>query len=93
MALWNRINNLAANYGETYMPFGYLRIRYEDLCATPIPIIKRVFQFFGLTGEAKRIAENEVSPPNSIGRWHALDKATQRKLNKLGSATLQRFGY
>ena len=93
IALWSRINLLAADYGETRLRAHYLRVRFEDLCATPVPVISRIFEFFGLRGDIARIAEAEVRPPESLGRWRARDAATLAELHRLGGAALARFGY
>jgi hypothetical protein len=93
IALWSRINLLAADYGEKHLRGQYLRIRFEDLCAEPILTTHRIFAFFGLKGDAQRIAELDVRPPASLERWRNQDQETLTQLHRIGAAALQRFGY
>jgi len=93
MALWSRLHLLTAEYGEKNMPGQYLRVRYEDLCFEPIATIERIFEFFGLSGDVQKIAEEEVSPPATIGRWRSQDAQMVARLHQIGSAALQKFGY
>jgi hypothetical protein len=93
MALWSRLHLLTAEYGEKNMAGQYLRIRYEDLCFYPDATIERIFDFFGLSGDIKKIAQEEVSPPATIGRWRSQDTQTVATLHQIGKAALQKFGY
>src|ERR1019366_10058713 len=75
IALWSRINSLAADYGENVLGEQSLRIRFEHLCADPVPVIRRTFDFFGVHGaDAQRIAQLEGVPLDSIGRWQRMCK-------------------
>jgi hypothetical protein len=91
IALWTRINLLAADYGESELRDQYLHVRFEDLCSDPISNINRIFDFFKLSGDVEQIAEEEVSPPASLGRWRR--ESSWPKLNRIGGTALERFGY
>lgn len=93
IALWSRVNLLAADYGETHLPGQYLRIRFEDLCAEPVGIIHQIFDFWNLQGDPEQIAQSEVCPPTTLGRWKNQDEETLVQLHQIGGAALQRFGY
>lgn len=93
MALWSRLNLWAADYGETRLRTQYLRIWFEDLCRQPVPTIARLLAFFGLSGAVEPIAQLEVAPPSSLGRWRTQERATLVALHRVGRAALARFGY
>jgi len=93
IALWNRVNLDAADYGEKHLSGRYMLVRFEDLCAQSVPTVARILTFFGLQGDAEAIARCEVSPPESIGRWRNQDEATLAELHQVGGAGLRRFGY
>ena len=44
-------------------------------------------------GDAERIAREEVSPPQTLGRWQDEDAATIAALEAGAGAALRRFGY
>jgi hypothetical protein len=91
IALWSRVNLLAADYGETQLNGQYLRLRFEDLCADPVTTINQIFDFFGLAGDVEQIAKLEVSPPQSLGRWQ--NEPSSSNLHRVGREALKRFGY
>jgi hypothetical protein len=93
MALWSRVNLVTADYGENIPRTQYLRIRFEDLCHQPVPVIIQIFGFFGLSGEANHIARAEVRPPESLDRWRTQGRDTLAELRQLGHVALERFGY
>ena len=93
IALWSRINHLVAEYGEKNLGDGYLRVRFEDLCAQPGSTIRGIYDFFGLAGNVEEIAQKEVNPPESLGRWQTQDKKLLAELDQIGAAALQKFGY
>jgi len=93
IALWSRINLLAAAYGERHLGEQYLRIRFEDLCADPVPAIRCIFNFFELSGNVNEIAAREVSPPSTLGRWRTEAPRSIAKLNRIAGGALERFGY
>lgn len=47
----------------------YLRVRFEDLYADPVPTIRHILEFFDLRGDAAEIAREEVRVPECLGRW------------------------
>ncbi len=91
IALWNRVNAAAADYGERELGRRYLRVRFEDLCAEPGPTVTSIYEFFGLEGDAAAIGEEAVRPPETLGRWRSHKLADE--LTRTGEATLGRFGY
>jgi hypothetical protein len=91
--LWSQINLRAADYGERELGHRYLRVRFEDLCADPHTVTAEVLGFFGLVGDAERIAREEVSPPQTLGRWQDEDTATIAALEAVAGEALRRFGY
>lgn len=93
ISLWSEVNLRAADYGERKLGFRYLRVRFEDLCADPPTVAARVLGFFGLEGDAVRIADEEVKPPQTLGRWREEDAATIAALEVAAGEALRRFGY
>jgi hypothetical protein len=90
--LWNAVNLRAADAAEAELGEGYLRIRYEDLCAEPQPVIERVLRFLELEGDPGELA-GEVEPPPTLGRWRAADPALVEELEAIAAPALRRFGY
>jgi hypothetical protein len=94
--LWSRANTLAADYGESRMGAAYLRLRLEDLCASPGPLIERLCEFEG-SGEvgARGIRElsKEIHRPDSLGRWRTGDDEMVERASAIGGQALERFGY
>jgi hypothetical protein len=90
--LWSAVNLEAADAGESELAERYRRVRFEDLCADPEPVIAEVLAFFGLDGDAGELAR-EVDPPPTLGRWRELDPATLRELEEIAAPALERFGY
>ena len=93
MASWSRVNLLALDYAEQHLPGRYLVVRFEDLCAEPVSTIERIFEFFGLSGDAESIARLEVERPESLGRWREQDPEILAELHRIGEVALARFGY
>ena len=52
-----------------------------------------VLRFFGLEGDAERIAADEVQAPPTLGRWREADPALRAALNERAADALERFGY
>jgi hypothetical protein len=92
LALWNRVNSGAADYGEQQLGDQYLRVRFEDLCNEPATTIERIFVFFGLEGDVERGAA-AVRPPNTLGRWRKRRAKVLEELRSVGEPGLDRFGY
>jgi hypothetical protein len=93
MALWNRVNLAAADFGERTMGPRYLRLRLEDLCLEPVQGVARLLAFLQLDADAASIARLEVQRPSSLGRWRTYDPALLADLQRIGAAGLGRFGY
>ncbi len=93
MNLWRRVNLMAAAYGEAHLRERYLRVRFEDLCAEPAATVRRLYDFFGLAGDARRVAEAEVRPPESLGRWKQEKSDLAAEVERLGAEALRTFGY
>jgi Sulfotransferase family len=92
IAVWNRVNSAAADYGESRLGERYLRVRFEDLCAQPTETVQRIFDFFGLDGDAEAAA-GEVRPPDTLGRWQLRRKGIVDALHRTAEPALARFGY
>jgi len=93
IALWSRLNVRVADYAERHLPGQYARIRFEDLCREPVETIRHVFEFFGLEGDAERLARIEVSSPDSLGRWRNRDASSIEALDRVAGTALRKFGY
>jgi hypothetical protein len=93
IVVWTRVNDRAADYGEQVLGDRYLRVRFEDLCSDPAGTARRVFEFFGLEGDAEGVASETVRPPSTLGRWRDEKAATVRGLEEIAAPVLARFGY
>ena len=93
IALWNRANLSALDYGEQHLGARYLCLRLEDLCREPVGAICRMLEFLGAKGDAKTLARQEVARPASLGRWQVLSEETLGRLESLAHDGLSRFGY
>jgi hypothetical protein len=93
IALWDRVNRQAADFGEQQLGERYLRVRFEDLCAEPAATVGAILEFFGLQGDAESIASREVRPPSSLGRWREEGKRLVGALERTAAEGLSRFGY
>lgn len=93
IALWNVVNERAADYGEQVLGDRYLRVRFEDLCGDPAGTARAVYDFFGLRGDAEGVALEAVSPPDTLGRWRDEKPVTVRALEDIAEPSLRRFGY
>jgi sulfotransferase family protein len=92
IALWNAANIACADAAENELADRYLRIRFEDLCATPEPVAARVLGFLELEGDPAELAQ-EVEPPPTLGRWREAEPGVVRELQEIGTPALERFGY
>lgn len=91
--LWTKVNLMAADYGERRLGAGYLRVRFEDLCADPARTAARIGRFFGLEGQIGAAAEAHVRPPATLGRWRGERARTVERLEEIAEPALARFGY
>jgi hypothetical protein len=93
IALWSRHNLRVAEYGEHHLQNRYSRVRFEDLCAAPSEVARRIYGFFELRSDPAGTAEAEVSTPSSVGRWREQDRATVDMLLQIAEPALTKFGY
>ncbi|NQW10518.1 MAG: sulfotransferase [Alphaproteobacteria bacterium] len=95
--LWARANSAVADWGERALGERYLRVRFEDLCAAPGPIINRILAMLPSPArhgvDIARRSAAEVSAPESIERWRTLDPTVMTALAGEASDVLTRFGY
>lgn len=92
IAVWSRVNEAAADYGEERLGDRYLRVRFEDLCAEPAGTVRAIVDFFGLDGDAEAAAA-AVRPPDTLGRWQLRRKGVVEELHRTAEPALARFGY
>lgn len=92
ISLWSWVNLAAARYGEEHLGDRYLRIRFEDLCTSPVEIANDVLRFFELSGDSA-LALDAVSAPGSLGRWRNESTATIARLEEHGGQALVELGY
>jgi hypothetical protein len=95
IAYWQRVNLLAAEYGESRLGPRYLRLRFEDVCARPIWAYEQLRGISGARGTppSPSVIEKEVDPPGSIGRWRNHPAPEIERLKEVGAMGLRRFGY
>lgn len=93
IALWSRLNLIAADYANAHLHDRYLLVRFEDLCSSPVPSVQRILDFCGLKADATRIARDQVIPPPSLERWRLQRPQTVARLCEVAGPALQRFGY
>ena len=91
---WSRVNQLVAQYGETYLKDQYLRIRFEDLCLQPEVVVQEIFEFLDVSDSYKLVsAISEVSYRNTINRWRNSSVREVYEVMKAGKPGLEYFGY
>ena len=90
--LWQAINLAAADYGEALLGSRYLRVRFEDLCANPAAVVRRICEF--VDGAPPAGAVTDVIPPASVGRWRSAGgDALIGDVVRCAQPALTRFGY
>jgi len=95
IAYWQRVNLMAAEYGESRLGPRYLRLRFEDVCARPrwaYGQLRGISRARGVPARAD-VIEGEVEPPASIGRWRTRPRQEVGRLMEVGAAGLRRFEY
>lgn len=92
IALWSWVNLDAKRYGEEQLRDRYLRIRFEDLCGSPVETAGRILDFFGLEGDPS-VAAEEVAAPASLGRWRLESSRAVAELEGVGGEALAALGY
>jgi len=93
LLLWQKINLFAADFGESRMAGNYLRVRFEDVCRSPLENVTRIVNFLEAPVDPEPIARTEITPPKSLGRWRECSQNTISRLEATGAAGLRRFGY
>jgi hypothetical protein len=95
IAYWQRVNLMAADFGETVLGPRYLRLRFEDVCARPGWAFERLRGLLGRRSDSTPpdVIEKEVQRPPSIGRWRTHPAPEIERLRELGVVALRRFGY
>jgi hypothetical protein len=93
MLLWKKVTILAADFGESHMAENYLPVRFEDLCGAPLKTTTWILNFLEATVDPEPIAQTEIAPPKSLGRWRECSPRILSKLERAGAAGLRRFGY
>jgi hypothetical protein len=89
---WERVNGMAADYGEAELGARYLRVRLEDLCSSPKRTTRKLFDFVGGEGRVRR-AVAEVERTESLDRWRDQPEDEVARLVAMGRDSLERFGY
>jgi hypothetical protein len=93
MRFWGVANTATADDAERNMPDGYLRVRFEDLCADPLDTARLVLSFAGSESSPGTDMLAEIQRPPSLGRWRDQDPELVRRVEQTGGAALERFGY
>lgn len=96
MALWGRLNEMAADYGESLPMERYLRVRLEDLCSLPEQRSRELLRFILLgepPAEVVSAVAAAVAPSRSLGHWRERDPIDVRDVAALAARGLARFGY
>ncbi|HVI82562.1 MAG TPA: sulfotransferase [Chthoniobacterales bacterium] len=91
--LWDRVNARAAEFGETKLCENYHLVHFEDLCRQPIETTARLLRFLGTGLDARSVAETEVSPPTTLGRWKTAPPMLIARLERSADRSLRKFGY
>lgn len=76
-------------------PADFLELRYEDLCAEPIPYLRKAVEFCQLSwSERFECSANRYPLRNSNYKWQSeLSEAQQRILNEVLRDWLEKWGY
>jgi Sulfotransferase family len=95
-AFWDRVNILAADYGERHMGDCYRRVRLEDICARPEDTVSDLFAFIGADAghDIVRRTASDVVWPRTIGLHRRVsDHGLLERVTSTGAAALDRFHY
>ncbi len=94
LRLWCRANREVASYCERTMPRRYLRVRLEDLAASPKEEVGKILNFVGLNAGGAAHLSDLIQPPDTMGRWRErLDANVLNTLMAEYGADLRYFGY
>lgn len=91
--LWDAANRGAADWAERTLGERYIRIRFEDLCRDPLPVVEDLLRRLDLPVEAAAAAAARVATPESVGRWRAQEPELAARVTEAGRDGLARFGY
>lgn len=91
--LWDEPNRLAADFGEQRLGERYLRLRLEDLCASPRQTAARLAAFAEAEPVESQAVESIVATPASLGRWRRADPDLVYSAARAACKGLARFGY
>ena len=93
-ALWARVNEEAASYGELRMTGRYLLVTFERLCSHTRETVQQIFDFLESDPARLDAAVKEIAPPSSIGRWrHNTDEGLLSAIQAHAGDALRRFGF
>lgn len=93
IALWAKVNRLAAWYGKHVLGQRYRAIRFEDLCLEPEKVGKKILEFLGLEPSFGFQAGEIVKPPSSLRRYLTQDMRMVAKLERIAADVLGQFRY
>jgi hypothetical protein len=91
--MWAGPNGLAADFGENRLGERYLRLRLEDLCASPEETAARLVDFIDGDPIDPKGIRSIVETPPTLGRWRNADPQLLERVSDAASAGLSRFGY
>jgi hypothetical protein len=91
--LWAKVNERAADYGESKLRENYLAVRFEDLCQKPLETTVKILNFLQSTTDPEPIAKSEITPPASLDRWRTAPSKSILRIQRAAENSLRRFGY
>ena len=95
--LWATANSQVADWGERELGNRYMRVRFEDVCASPRVVMYDTLIKSGIepavADRASAGADAVIKTPSSLGRWQRLSDEDARALTEKFADTLKRFGY
>ena len=95
--LWAAANSQVADWGERELGNRYMRVRFEDVCASPRDVMYDTLIKSGIepavADRASAGADAVIKAPSSLGRWQRLSVEDARILTEKCAGTLKRFGY
>jgi sulfotransferase family protein len=93
LALWRIGNSRAAKSGAEYLAGNYLRVRYEDVCLTPVETVAVLFRFLGASADSSPALAKLITASAGIGRWQAADRPELNDVDPQVRRALEAFGY
>ena len=92
IALWNRVNLAAADYGERHARAALPPRAFRRPLCRAARNGRSIFEFLGLEGDVEEAAA-EVRPPKTLGRWQKRRPKVIEELTETARPALDRFGY